>query len=415
VDIPRPPQKKYKKFIFPGLGVLAIVLLTVGVSNLDTRAPTVVRATQWIDSVRRGELLREVNGNGTLVPENPVWISSVTPGRVEAILVQPGAMVKPNTVLIILSNPDIQRERLEAERQLGLAEAGLIDLRSSLESQLLSQESNVTSAYNTYSEAKRQFTFDERMKAEGVIAVLDYDRSKERLEEAKKRFEVAEKQLEIFKASVPSRLNSQQAQIDRARDIAKFQRERVEAMNVVAGAEGQLTEMKLEIGQWVGGGQGTIGKVVVPGRLKAVIRIQDAQAKDLAVGQKATIDTRNGIVPGHVTRIDPASTGGSIGVDIALDGPLPAGARPDINVDGRIEIERLPDVLQIGRPVIGQAESVIELFKLTPDGKEAHRVRVGLGKVSVNLVEIRSGLAKGDLVILSDMAQYDGRDKVRIQ
>ena len=414
MDIPREPAKKHKKYIWPAVGIVALAIATYGISNLEARAPTVPRAQLWIDSVKRGELLREVSGNGTLVPENIRWISAVTSGRVEQILVRPGASVQPNTVLMILTNPDVQMELLNAEQQLSTAQTALVNLRQTLESQRLNQEGAVASAKAAFLDAQRQVAINEELARQKLIAQADLDRSKEQMEDLETRYKIAQQQLELFTASIQGQLKAQQEQIQRARAIADFQRVRTQSMQVVAGASGTLTELPLEVGQWANSGA-TLAKVVEPGRLKAVIRIQETQARDIAIGQTAQIDTRNGIVPGRVVRIDPASTGGTVGVDVALEGPLPPGARPDLSVDGRIELERLPDVLYMGRPTIGQAESTVELFRLTPDGTEAERVKVTFGQTSVQSVVIKAGLNVGDKVILSDIPNVEGQDKIRIE
>ena len=414
MDIPREPAKKHKKYIWPAIGIVALIIATVGISNLEARAPTVPRAQLWIDSVKRGELLREVSGNGTLVPENIRWISAVTSGRVEQILVRPGATVQPNTVLMILTNPDVQMELLNAEQQLSTAQTGLVNLRQQLESQRLAQSGAVAQARAAFLDAQRQVGINEKLAADKLIAQADLDRSKEQAEDLETRYKIAQQQLELFTASIQGQLKAQEEQISRARAIADFQRVRTRSMEVVAGASGILTELPLEIGQWANSGA-TLAKVVEPGRLKAVLRIQETQARDVAIGQTAQIDTRNGIVPGRVVRIDPASTGGTVGVDVALEGPLPPGARPDLSVDGRIELERLPDVLYMGRPTIGQAESTVELFRLSPDGTEAERVKVTFGQTSVQSVVIKAGLNVGDKVILSDIPNVEGQDKIRIE
>ena len=414
MDIPREPAKKHKKYIWPAVGIVALVIATVGISNLEARAPTVPRAQLWIDSVKRGELLREVSGNGTLVPENIRWISAVTSGRVEQILVRPGATVQPGTVLMILTNPDVQMELLNSEQQLSTAQTTLVNLRQTLESQRLTQEGAVASAKATFLDAQRQVAINEQLARDSLIAQADLNRAKEQMEDMQTRYKIAQQQLQLFTASIPGQLKAQEEQIQRARAIAEFQRVRTRSMEVVAGASGTLTELPLEIGQWANSGA-TLAKVVEPGRLKAVLRIQETQARDIAIGQTAQIDTRNGIVTGRVVRIDPASTGGTVGVDVALEGALPPGARPDLSVDGRIELERLPDVLYMGRPTIGQAESTVELFRLTPDGKEAQRVKVTFGQTSVQSVVIKAGLNVGDKVILSDIPNVEGQDKIRIE
>ncbi len=414
MDIPREPAKKHKKYIWPAVGIVALAIATYGISNLEARAPTVPRAQLWIDSVRRGELLREVSGNGTLVPENIRWISAVTSGRVEEILVRPGASVEPGTVLMVLTNPDVQMELLNAEQQLSTAQTGLVNLKQQLESQRLSQAGAVASSKAAFLDAQRQVGINEELARQKLIAQADLDRAKEQMESLETSYKDAQQQLELFSAGIQGQIRAQEEQIQRARAIADFQRVRTRSMEVVAGAKGTLTELPLEVGQWANSGA-TLAKVVEPGRLKAVLRIQETQARDVAIGQTAQIDTRNGIVPGRVVRIDPASTGGTVGVDVALEGPLPPGARPDLSVDGRIELERLPDVLYMGRPTIGQAESTVELFRLTADGTEAERVKVTFGQTSVQSVVIKAGLNVGDKVILSDIPNVEGQDKIRIE
>lgn len=414
MDIPREPAKKHKKYIWPAIGIVAVGIAGFFISNLEARAPTVPRAQLWIDSVKRGELLREVSGNGTLVPENIRWISAVTSGRVEQILVRPGATVQPGTVLMILTNPDVQMELLNSEQQLSTAQTGLVNLRQTLESQRLNQEGAVASAKAAFLDAQRQVAVQEELARQKLNAPSELSRAKEQLEDLEKRYQIAQQQLQLFTASIPGQLKAQEEQIMRARAIAEFQRVRTRSMEVVAGASGTLTELPLEIGQWANSGA-TLAKVVEPGRLKAVLRIQETQARDIAIGQTAQIDTRNGIVTGRVVRIDPASTGGTVGVDVALEGTLPPGARPDLSVDGRIELERLPDVLYMGRPSIGQAESTVELFRLTPDGKEAERVKVTFGQASVQSIVVKSGLNVGDKVVLSDVPNVEGQNKIRIE
>src|SRR5688572_20413943 len=274
MDIPREPAKKHKKYIWPAIGVLALALATIGISNLDARAPTVPRAQLWIDSVKRGELLREVSGNGTLVPENIRWISAVTSGRVEQILVRPGASVQSGTVLMVLTNPDVQMELLNAEQQLSTAQTGLVNLRQTLESQRLTQEGAVASAKAAFLDAQRQVGINEQLARDSLIAQADLNRTKEQMEDMQTRYKIAQQQLQLFTASIPGQLKAQEDQIQKARAITEFQRVRTRSMEVVAGASGTLTELPLEIGQWANSGA-TLAKVVEPGRLKAVLRIQE--------------------------------------------------------------------------------------------------------------------------------------------
>jgi HlyD family secretion protein len=414
LDIPREKTKKPTRFILPAVGILAVVAITIGVTRMKPRAPSVNRAVLHMDEVKRGELLRQVRATGTLVPEQIRWISAVTSGRVEQILARPGVEVNEGTVLMILTNPDVQMEQLNAQRQLSTEINTLVNLRTQLETQRLTQQGAVATAYSAMQEARRQLQTNEELASKNLIAGNDLARSRDVAQETAQRHEYQRKQLELFEGSIAGQIAAQEDNIRRARAIAEFQAERVASMRVVAGAKGILTELPLEVGQWANSGA-TLAKVVEPDRLKAVLRVPETQMRDVRLGQRAMIDTRNGVIEGRVVRIDPAVQAAAVAVDIELEGDLPPSARPDLSVDGTIELERLPDVLYMARPAFGQAESTVELFKLTPDGKEAYRVRVQFGVSSVQAVEIRSGLEVGDRVILSDMSQWDTHDRVRIQ
>jgi HlyD family secretion protein len=415
VDIPRAPARRGRKqILFGALALVGIGVATLGLHGLKPAAPRVDRATVWIDSVQRGPLVIEVRGPGTLVPERIRYISAVTAGRVERRLAEAGEAVKPETVLLVLSNPDVQLEALESERQLTVTRADQVNLRANLASQRLNQEAQVAGARAAYLDAKRNAEAAESLAAKELIASNEASRARDQVEELATRFKVEQERLTVMTDAADSQLSLQQAQVDRLRDVNQFQRGRVRSMVVTAGADGILQELPLEVGQWAQSGA-TLARIVEPGRLKAVLRIPETQAKDVTLGQPAAIDTRNGIARGKVMRIDPAVQNGTVTVDVSLEGELPRGARPDLSVDGTIQVERLDNVLHLGRPAFGQAGSTVGLFKLTPDGAEAVRTTVRLGRTSVNSVEILGGLQQGDKVIISDMSRWDGVDRVRVE
>jgi HlyD family secretion protein len=415
VDIPRAPARRGRKqILFGALAVVGIGVATLGLHGLKPAAPRVDRATVWIDSVQRGPLVIEVRGPGTLVPERIRYISAVTAGRVERRQAEAGEAVKPETVLLVLSNPDVQLEALESERQLTVSRADQVNLRANLASQRLNQEAQVAGARAAYLDAKRNAEAAESLAAKELIAANEASRARDHVQELATRFKVEQERLTVMTDAADSQLSLQQAQVDRLRDVNQFQRGRVRSMVVTAGANGILQELPLEVGQWAQSGA-TLARIVEPGRLKAVLRIPETQAKDVTLGQPAAIDTRNGIARGKVMRIDPAVQNGTVTVDVSLGGELPRGARPDLSVDGTIQVERLDNVLHLGRPAFGQAGSTVGLFKLTPDGAEAVRTTVRLGRTSVNAVEILGGLQQGDKVIISDMSRWDGSDRVRVE
>jgi HlyD family secretion protein len=414
VDVPREPVKKRGRYVLLAAGVIGVILVTVGLSRLEPAAPSVNRATILVDSVRQGDMVRQVRGPGTLVPERIRIVTAVTAGRVEAIHVEPGEEVDLETILVELSNPDVQLEGLDAQRQLSAAEAELVNLESTLETQRLNQEGVVHSIETEYREAARQVALNRELAGRNLIARLELERSEDRAEELAKRLEIERRRLEIARESVEGQLAVQRNQVERLEAIADFQQGRSRSMRVPAGAAGVLQELPLQVGQWATPGQ-ELARVVDPTRLRAVLRIPETQARDVTVGQNVSIDTRNGIVPGRVTRIDPAVQAGSVTVDVSLEGELPRGARPDLSVDGTIEIERLENVLYMPRPAFGQAGSRVGLFKLEPDGRSAVRTNVRLGRSSVSTIEVEEGLRAGDVVILSDMSSSDGHDRVRIR
>lgn len=414
MDIQRAPAKKgRKRLIYGGAVLLAILVTTLGLRSLKPAAPRVDRAAVWIDSVQRGPLVIEVRGPGTLVPERIRYISAVTAGRVERRLAEPGQAVTPETVLLELSNPDVQLEALESERQLTVAQADRVNLKVTLQSQLLNQEAVLAAARAGYLDARRTAEASAELAQKELISTMEASRAQDRVQELETRFKVEEERLRVMTAATDSQIALQQAQVGRLLAVTDFQRGRVRSMVVKAGADGILQELPLEVGQWAQSGA-TLARLVEPGKLKAVLRIPETQAKDVVLGQPATIDTRNGLVQGRVMRIDPAVQNGTVTVDISLEGELPRGARPDLSVDGTIQVERLDNVLHVGRPAYGQANSTIGLFKLVGDGTEAVRTAVRLGRTSVNTVEILNGLQPGEKVIISDMSRWDAYERVRV-
>lgn len=392
----------------------ALGVTTVGLARLKPAAPTVEAGTLWMDTVRLGPFVREVRGPGTLVPEQIRWVSALAPGRVEKKLVLPGARVTAGTVLLELSNPDVQIQLLQAERQLTDAQAQLVSLKTTLETQKLNQQGVVANIRSEYRNALRQATADSSLAAQDLISASQYATSRDKAVEYTARIAVEEQRLTIYTENIQSQLDVQKAQVERMRAVADFQRGMVNAMVVRAGADGVLQELPIEVGQWAISGA-TLAKVVQPEKLKAVLRIPETQARDVGMGQNANIDTRNGIVTGHVIRIDPASQNGTVTIDVALDGALPKGARPDLSVDGTVILEKLDNVLNVGRPAYGQANSTVGIFRVIPGTTEAERVRVELGRNSVNTIEIVRGLNKGDVVILSDMSRWDAVDRVKLK
>lgn len=414
MDIPRAPKGNKRKYLYGGAVAAVLLVVTAAVAAMDPAAPKLDGASLWTGTVKRGTMLREVRGPGTLVPEQVRWITAVTAGRVERILAQPGSTVQPATPLVVLSNADVQREALEAQRQLEAAQADRATLAATLENQRLTQEAAVATVRADESDAARVATANQALAERGIISRLELQRSQDRAAELRERLRVEEQRLRFLAESMRAQLATQQTQIERLRGLAEFQRGYVESMRVNAGTDGVLRELPLQEGQWVTPGS-PLAVVVRPGRLKAQLRIPETQARDLVIGQPARIDTRNGIVNGRVNRIDPAVHDGTVTVDVALDGDLPRGARPDLSVDGVIEVERLPNVLYVDRPAYGQAGGTVGLFRVEPGGRTAVRTQVRLGRSSVNTVEIVNGLREGDVVILADMSAWENAQKVRLR
>jgi multidrug efflux pump subunit AcrA (membrane-fusion protein) len=414
VDIPRKAVKSRRRWYYGAAAIVALALVTLALARMEPAAPEVERATVWTDTVRRGDMLRQVRGPGTLVAEDIRWISALTQGRVESKLLQPGTTVKAGDVLVTLSNPDVERQALEAQRQLTAAQSDLTTLRNNLQNQLLSQEAAVAQIQAQFNDAQRQATSAEGLARENMVSAQELARARDNATDLRTRVEVERKRLDFMKQSMRQQLAAQESQLTMLRRLAEFNQSQIASMQVRSVSDGVLQELPVELGQWVNSGA-TLAKVVQPTRLKAVLRIPETQAKDIVVGQRASIDTRNGIIPGRVIRMDPSAQNGTVAVDVALEGQLPRGARPDLSVDGTVDIERLKDVLYVGRPAYGQAESSVGLFKLAPGGREASRVNVQLGRSSASTIQVVQGLQPGDIVILSDMSQYESADRVKLK
>jgi HlyD family secretion protein len=415
VDIPRPDQRRKKRLrqaIVGAAGLTVILLITVGVSRLKPAAPSVDRATVWVDTVKQGPMLRQVRGTGTLVPEDIRWIPAATQARVERILLRPGAVVQADTVILELSNDELNQSTLETELQLRAAEAQLQNRRVELESLYLNQRAEAQRVEAEYRQARLQAQADAILAKEGLTSDLTMKISSSKADELENRLKIEQQRLEMTGKSLKSQLAVQEAEVGRLRTLYELRKSQLDQLRVRAGTPGVLQQVPVEVGARVAPGA-NLARVADPGKLKAELRIAETQAKDIQIGQVAAVDTRNGVVPGRVSRIDPAATNGTVTVDIALEGELPRGARPDLTVDGTVELERLDRVVFVGRPAFGQEQSTVGLFKLDPDGN-AHRVQVRLGRSSVNTIEILDGLKPGDQVVLSDMSAWDAFDRVRL-
>jgi HlyD family secretion protein len=405
--------RRTRIFVLSALGLLAISIITFGVSRLKPAAPTLERATALIETVKRGPMLRDVHGTGTLVAEDIRVIAAATAGRVEHVLVHPGTTVSPATVLVELSNPELEQSTVDTEYQLHAGEAEEKNLKVRLESERMTQQSVTATARAEYQQAKLQMDADEALYKQGLTPELNLKLSRVRTEDLANRYDIEQKRLEVGKRSEEAQLAAQQARLSQLQALLKLKRGQVQNLKVTAGTHGVLQEMTAEEGQQVGPGT-NLARVVEPQHLKAELKIPETQVKDVQIGQKAEIDTRNGIIPGHVSNMNPAAQQGTFTVDVSLEGELPAGARPDLTVDGTIELERLADVIQMSRPTFGQPQSTIKMFKLDEDGKYATRVQVKLGRSSVSSVEIIDGLQPGDRVILSDTNSLDNFDRIRL-
>jgi HlyD family secretion protein len=417
MDIARPEEKqkrRVRRAIYLAVTLVVIVGITAALSRLKPAAPSVERSTVWTDTVKRGPMLLDVRGLGTLVPETILVVPAATDGRVEKRYLLPGTLVKANTVILDLTDPPLQQEVLDAQYQVKGAEASLEQTKAQLQNQLMDKRTQAAQISSQYRTAEMLKEAKEQLMANGLAPILDVKTAEVQAEELAKQNDLAQKEVEIFSDSINAQLAVQQATVNQKKALYELKKSQVDQLHVRPGIDGVLQELDVDVGQQVT--QGTaLAKVAQPSQLKAALQIAETQAKDIQIGEKASIDTHNGLIPGHVIRIDPAVVNGTRTVDVKLDGVLPPGAVPQLSVEGTIEIERLTDVLYVGRPVHGDEDSKVGLFKLANDGKEAVRVPVELGRASVNAVEIRSGLQVGDEVILSDMSASDNFDRVELK
>jgi HlyD family secretion protein len=416
MDIPRPhaaQRRRTRRLVMGGAAAFFVAAMTMGVSRLKPAAPSVARAAVVLDTVKRGPMVRQVRGLGTLVPEEIRWIPAATDGRVERVVVQPGTRVEADTVLLELSNPEVELRALEADSQVRAAEAAYNELRVRLESQRLDQQADAARVQAELQQARLRADADDELARSGLVADLTRKISRSTADELANRVGIEHQRLAIARDAVAAQLQVQAAEVDQRRALARLRRGQRLGLQVRPGLAGVLQQISVEVGQQVTPGT-NLARVAQPERLKAVIRVPETQARDLQLGQPASIDTRNGIVPGRVSRVDPGAQNGTVTVDIALEGALPRGARPDLTVDGTVDIDRLADVVYVGRPAQGQPESNSTLFRLEPDGTHAARVQVKLGRASVTAIEILAGLAPGDQVILSDTSAWEKADRIRI-
>jgi HlyD family secretion protein len=420
MDIQRPASvaqgKKRKQILIGVVGVLVVGLVSVVLARLKPAAPTVERATVWVDTVKRGPMLRQVRGLGTLVPVDEArrWVPASTQGRVERIVLRPGVQVTPDTIVLELSDPQVQQALNDADQQLRASEADFNSLKARLDAETLNQRAQAAIVRADFQNAQTEREMNEGLAKDGLVSNLVLRQSVVRAESLKTRDAIETDRLKVSEQSARAQLASAQALVDQRKSNLALRRQQVDQLRVRAGMSGVLEQVPVEVGQQVAPGTNLV-RVADPTRLKAELRIAETQAKDLTIGQIAQVDTRNGIIPGKVIRIDPAATNGTVTVDVALEGPLPRGARPDLSVDGTIELERLDNVLFVGRPAFGQEQSTVGLFKLDKDTGEASRAQVQLGRSSVNTIEILGGLAEGDEVVLSDMSAWDQFDRIRLR
>ena len=420
MDIQRPAsvarQKKMRRIMFAVIGVLVIGVVSVVLARLKPAAPPVERATVWVDTVKRGSMLRQVRGLGTLVPVDEArrLIPAATQGRVERVVIRPGATVESDTVILELSDPQLQQSLSDAEQQLRAAQADYHSLEARLQTDRLNQRSTAATVEADYRAAQLQKEVDENLAKDGLVSSLQLKTSTVRADSLSTRHKIAQQGVEVLEQNVKAQLLAQQARIDQLSSLRNLRREQVDQLRVRAGMVGVLEQITVNVGQQVAPGT-NLARVADPTRLKAELRIAETQARDLTIGQRAQVDTRNGIIEGKVSRIDPAAQQGTVTVDVQLAGELPRGARPDLSVDGTIELERLDNVLYVGRPAFGQEQSTVGLFKVDQTTGEAARAQVQLGRSSVNTIEVLGGLAEGDQVVLSDMSAWDQFDRIRLR
>jgi HlyD family secretion protein len=416
MDVPRAgvaKKKRQKRIIYIVAGVLGLIVVTFLLSRLKPAVPSIDRSTVWIDTVKRGPMVRQVRGLGTLVPVDIRWIAANTEGRVEKIVIWPGTEVTSDSVILELTSPELEQAANEAVSKATAAEAEMTSLRATLQRELLDQESTTARVHSEYEQAKMERQTNDQLAKNGLVSELVYKTSKVKEAELANRDAIETKRLEFSKSSIEPQIASKQAAVDQAKELAKLKQDQVAQLHVKAGMTGVLQQLPVQVGQRIKPGD-NLARVADPTKLKAQVKIAETQAKDIQNNQVASIDTRNGVVAGHVIRVDPAVEQGTVTVDVAIDGDLPKGARPDLSVDGTIELERLDNVIYVGRPAFGQENNTVGIFKLVAGTSEAVRTPVKLGRSSVNTIEILSGLEPGDQVILSDTSSMDAHERIRL-
>lgn len=416
MDIPRKSaakKRRVKRILYALTAVIAIALITVGVSRLQPAAPSVEKETLWKGTVTRGMMVRQVRGLGTLVPEEIRYVPAISQGRIEKRLVQPGAQVTADTVLLELTNPEIQQAFVDAESQLRGAAANLTTLKVQLDKQILDQEATLLQAKSDFNKAKMQFEVNDSLGKKDLKSKLEVELSRITAEDAENRVGLETKRLAASRAEAKARLAAENEKVRQLKDAVQLKRTQMDALKVRAGIDGQLQTIAVQVGQQVTLGQ-ELARVANPKRLKAELKIAETQAKDIQLGQPVSVDTRNGIIAGRVIRIDPSVQNGTRTVDASLEGELPKGAVPDLSVDGTIELEKIENILYVNRPVHGQEKATVGLFKVDADGAGASRVNVTLGRGSVTTIEVVEGLREGDVVILSDTSQWDSAERIRL-
>ena len=421
MDIPRPDRaraRRRRRLWIATLSLASLAAISYFVARLEPAAPGIDASSVLIDTVKRGEMLRQVRGPGTLVPEQIQYVQAETEGRVERLLVQAGTEVSPDTILLELSNPELKQAAFDAEWALKAGEAQIVRLRASLESDRLSQEAQLATLRAEFTQAELEAEADETLAHDGLVPAIVQKKSRSRANALKDRIEIENRRLDFAAHSADAQLAVQQADVEKLRALTALKRRQVDNLSVKAGIAGVLQQTgdrePLQVGQRVTP-SATLAKVVLPQRLRADVRIPETQARDVVPGQAAQVDTRNGVVAGRVRRVDPAVQNGTVLVEVGLEGTLPKGARPDLSVEGTIELERLSDVLHVGKPVQGQEDGLAGLFKLVNGGREAIRVPVRLGRASVSFIEVREGLQAGDQIILSDLSQWDSHNRLRLR
>jgi HlyD family secretion protein len=407
-------RKRIRTAIIIVSGLAAVGGATYGLKKMKPAAPTLDHSTAVVDTVKRGQMLREVRGNGTLVPQLTRWVPAPADGRVEKVLIQPGVEVSAATVVFELSNPQMEQQAVDAQFQMKEAQADGEVLRVRLESDSMTQQSAIASINAEYSQAKLQLDTDEILGKQGLVPDILLKVSRVRVQDLANRLKVEQARLTINAKATKAQINAQETRVQQLRALAKLKKDQAEALKVRAGTNGVIQQVSVQVGQQVTPGF-NMARVADPASLKAELKIAETQIKDVKLGQPVAVDTRNGIIQGRVSRIDPAAREGTFTVDAELTGPLPASARPDLSVDGTIELERLTNVLYVGRPAFGQGQQSVALFRLTPDGQNAIRTQVMLGRSSVSTIEIVSGLSEGDQVILSDTSSMDSYTSIRVR